>query len=892
MRKYKRGEIFIFVNLGRATACLDKKAVRLQAAYVIGPVQNPADNDKCNSDLYRIFKKGPIDLENRATVSLADGRSSECRFHCTIGMESLELDLTGYELKEGERMFLVANINSAEVKKIYVRPFDVKGKIWINGELLYNDSGPFRYRLQQGDNTVVIEYAEVSKHYSIRIRDTNLDRFFNEELIGEFMEQWIENRVCVVHETANALERTRYEFYLLSCDAVGVPNGSPAMIIVMNDDGDVVDRFETAIGRKVVYDTAGVKNRTRTMLHIQIEYADLGSRFHEKSHVILVHPLGELIESMELQAEELERTDRCSADDLTQLAGLLERLRAVNVLETNKLTAKRLCLVKEYKRLFFGACGKLLEGRSYENAIAEQRLGDGFFRSKLDDSIERYTVLLPSDYSEQRTYPLIIFLPVGRYELDLPDFRDRLYAYWNLEAIAVTFSCRGVTMGSYVGEAAFLEGLDVITQRFRVDEDKIYLSGYSNGAYAAWALSQAYPDRFAGIAAYSGGADPDKLINLSNMAVLNVCGEEDYAIETSYTKPSEVLGGDDYKGILEPDSNHWDTPYFHHQLSGIRWLLQHKRRTAPRRIHFRTDKARHRKCFWVEIEEFAEGSHYGEIVGEWIRDTTILIQTIHIGQFELTLPDSVKIGHLEVIIDGQQFTVQPGEARGLRFRKSGDVFVWLPPSFALAHDGITSNGMGIMDVYMDQVRIVVPDRYSSEQERLDILKVSDVFANPKTDTWDTNIYVHYPILQSSRLTDEDAARCNLICIATGVGRHDFLSRIVGHLRIGLHADGFTADAGFEKGDYCILFIQPNPMNPAKKLLTVFANNSAFFKRNIYTRKLIIPSYFSGFHPYLNKEVILFNGKLRAMELKHGAEEHQRYNTGSGDYERDSDSNNQ
>lgn len=91
--------------------------------------------------------------------------------------------------------------------------------------------------------------------------------------------------------------------------------------------------------------------------------------------------------------------------------------------------------------------------------MSNDGIGEGFFVSRLDNSLQRYTIQLPRSYSTDRQYPLIVLMPGKRYELGLPDFQNRGFGQgWEEEAIFVTFSCRGVTLGSYIGEAAFWRG--------------------------------------------------------------------------------------------------------------------------------------------------------------------------------------------------------------------------------------------------------------------------------------------------------------------------------------------------------------------------------------------------------------------------------------------------
>lgn len=50
-----------------------------------------------------------------------------------------------------------------------------------------------------------------------------------------------------------------------------------------------------------------------------------------------------------------------------------------------------------------------------------------------------------------------------------------------------------------------LRFIDQIVARYNIDEDRVYLTGYSMGGYGTWFTAQAAPDRFAAIVPICGG---------------------------------------------------------------------------------------------------------------------------------------------------------------------------------------------------------------------------------------------------------------------------------------------------------------------------------------------------------------------------------------------------
>ena len=108
-----------------------------------------------------------------------------------------------------------------------------------------------------------------------------------------------------------------------------------------------------------------------------------------------------------------------------------------------------------------------------------------FFHDALDDSMNYYRVTLPQGYDPRQTYPLFVICSTKEYGT----FGARFAAENPDNLIVADVSVRGVTLGSYIGEAALLHTLADLQKRFSIDADRVYIGGYSNGASAALAAA-------------------------------------------------------------------------------------------------------------------------------------------------------------------------------------------------------------------------------------------------------------------------------------------------------------------------------------------------------------------------------------------------------------------
>ncbi|MWC28046.1 hypothetical protein [Paenibacillus sp. MMS18-CY102] len=146
-------------------------------------------------------------------IELADGQAAECRFIDRVNDETMELDLSDFTLNKNERLFVCATFKTAEAKIVCVRTFDIIGKIWVNGELLFNKSGPFRFHLEPGEHSLIIEYFELRINYSLRISDYAFDLANATDLMDDYFANWVDQRAHIVSENAYVVGQDKYAIY-------------------------------------------------------------------------------------------------------------------------------------------------------------------------------------------------------------------------------------------------------------------------------------------------------------------------------------------------------------------------------------------------------------------------------------------------------------------------------------------------------------------------------------------------------------------------------------------------------------------------------------------------------------------------------------------------------
>jgi predicted peptidase len=122
--------------------------------------------------------------------------------------------------------------------------------------------------------------------------------------------------------------------------------------------------------------------------------------------------------------------------------------------------------------------------------------------------------------------------------------------------------------------------LDSVIKEYRVDNDRVYLTGLSMGGYGTWALAAAHPEKFAAIAPICGGGNPADATKLAQLPIWVFHGAKDNTVPLKRSEEMvEALkaAGGHPKFTVYPEAGHdswtatYDDPEFY------KWLLAQKR---------------------------------------------------------------------------------------------------------------------------------------------------------------------------------------------------------------------------------------------------------------------------------------------------------------------------
>ena len=196
-----------------------------------------------------------------------------------------------------------------------------------------------------------------------------------------------------------------------------------------------------------------------------------------------------------------------------------------------------------------------------------------------------YLLALPPGYDRapDRRWPLLIFLHgMGQRGTDLakvhlhgpPHLVDQGRTF---PFILISPQCPEDEWWNLSGIEAFIAAM---VEKYRVDPDRVYLTGMSMGGYGVWSLALRHPERYAAIAPICGGGEPKWAARLRDLPVWAFHGAKDHTVPPKDSREmidAITAAGGHPRLTLYPDAGHdaWTATYANDEL--YTWLLAQRR---------------------------------------------------------------------------------------------------------------------------------------------------------------------------------------------------------------------------------------------------------------------------------------------------------------------------
>lgn len=213
-----------------------------------------------------------------------------------------------------------------------------------------------------------------------------------------------------------------------------------------------------------------------------------------------------------------------------------------------------------------------------------------------------YRIYIPDDYSDDKSYNLLIFLHGAgergednelqiKYNVNILQ-RTVDHEAYSKECIIIAPqcppNCQWVNTPWGNGDyrvsnveiskpmSSLLGLIDEILEEYNINKNKIYISGISMGGYGTWYLLMTKPQLFAAGIPVCGGADSTMAENVKNIPIWTFHGDVDSAVPVSGTrtmvKALKDIGADiRYTEYPDVDHNSWVNAFNEPEL--LDWLF-------------------------------------------------------------------------------------------------------------------------------------------------------------------------------------------------------------------------------------------------------------------------------------------------------------------------------
>ncbi|MFH1421723.1 MAG: dienelactone hydrolase family protein, partial [Planctomycetota bacterium] len=190
----------------------------------------------------------------------------------------------------------------------------------------------------------------------------------------------------------------------------------------------------------------------------------------------------------------------------------------------------------------------LKSGRKYSNDIEK---GWHILSTLCKDGISRpFHVYIPDSYDSSKKLPVLINLHggVSKPQLLPENVVMNLRTMWEPEAnnyiVILPLGQRGCSWWDEVGASAILGALHVVASIYNIDENRIYLSGFSDGGSGTYYMAHCHSTPFAAFVVLNGsvavaeqGGEQVYLPSFSNKPLYAVSGGKDKLYPATYIKP-------------------------------------------------------------------------------------------------------------------------------------------------------------------------------------------------------------------------------------------------------------------------------------------------------------------------------------------------------------------
>lgn len=487
--------------------------------------------------------------------------------------------------------------------------------------------------------------------------------------------------------------------------------------------------------------------------------------------------------------------------------------------------------------------------------------------SKIDGSVQPYGLVIPANYTPGSGKWRVDVWFHGRgeklSEVNFLNDRSRNKGQFTpADTMVLHPYGRYCNAAKFAGEIDALEALESVKQRYRVDDERISVRGFSMGGASAWQFAVHYPSRWAAANPGAGFSEtPDFLkvfqkeslqptwwerklwhmydctdwaVNLYHCPTVAYSGEED-----SQKQAADVMEvalekeGLDLVHIIGPKTKHAYEPKARDEVDRrMAQIVSLGRQRTPRNINFVTYTLRYNECAWIKVDGLTEHWEQGRIQARIGGHNNIVLTTKGLSAFTVNFgPGEAPFdvgGPIKLEIDGQSVAgPQLRSDRSWQFSVHQADGTWQAgPATEKLRKQHGLQGP-IDDAFLDGFVFVTPTG-KGNSDKVNAWVHSEL--DRAIEHWRRHFRGQPRVKKDTEITDADIADFNLV-LWGDASSNQVLGRLANQLP--LRVDG--KDLVFGKRtvsaeNHAPILIYPNPLNPQKY---VVVNSSFTFRDYAY-----------------------------------------------------------
>jgi predicted esterase len=482
------------------------------------------------------------------------------------------------------------------------------------------------------------------------------------------------------------------------------------------------------------------------------------------------------------------------------------------------------------------------------------------YRSAASEVLQGYGIYVPASYDPARSYPMMIALHGGsangnlflgvvlgnnmnwkEYPIHLwDDFPARVAP----DFIVVAPDGFGQVMWRFMGEQDVLDVLDDVKKHYHLDEDRVVLSGLSNGGVGAYNMGMRHASRFSVVQAiagapswlqYAGGQIPQAqrlaMEPLSGMQLAENCVNTDFRyyhghLDGGPMKPAFVEAfGALVRKLGLPAKERWfdaghDLLYLVHRHGKVFDDLANIRRPhRPSEVRVVTGDYRAARQHWVQVTRIDRFPELARVKAVATQDR-IVVDTTNTLAFSLDLREApVADGaQVSVVVDGKPVCkgsrAQLTDVLKLARDDATQAFhVGAPSEDPKRLDKKPGSSGPITDAYYDAVAHVYG---TADPAATAALKNAAERGAQGSTLWLWRL--KQPVVADTDVTDALMRSHHLVLYGTP-GSNRVLERIASQLPIRIEKSAVVLGARrFEGAGVGVKFIYPNPLAPGRYVI--------------------------------------------------------------------------